>query len=564
MTLLNKYTIPHLLDFAFAKYAQNKGFSFVDGKQNTYEDLQKDVNKIGNLLIDLDIQQGDKVAILAVNSPEWVASYMAIGALGAIVVPILPDFSDKEIGHILEHSEAKALFISEKLYTKLHDSFSEKIIKIENQALVPQGTASEEIKNLPTPNLSCKDFQYAEVNENDLLAIIYTSGTTGSSKGVMLTHKNILWNVEQGKTLQPINEKDCFLSILPLSHTYENTVGMLVAFASGSSTYYLDKLPTPKVLLPALAKIRPTVMLSVPLVIEKIYKGKVLKQINSKVITKLLYKIRPFQKMLNKVAGKKLYESFGGKLHFFGIGGAKLDATVERFLLDSKFPYAIGYGMTETSPLISGAVGAIRKVGSAGKVVDDIKLRIAKNKPSDKTGEIQVKGLNVMQGYYKAPHLTEEVFTEDGWLRTGDLGMFDKKGHLCIKGRIKTMIVGASGENIYPEEIESVINKIDIVLESLVTERGGKLVAMVHLNMEELEKRGRRFHKNMILFKNDAVQRKDNAQKYIEDKVDETLKEIQTMVNQELNRFSQIQQIVLQPTPFEKTPTQKVKRFLYR
>ncbi len=305
-------------------------------------------------------------------------------------------------------------------------------------------------------------------------------------------------------------------------------------------------------------------MLSVPLVIEKIYKGKVLKEINSKTLTKWLYKIRPFKKILNKVAGKKLYESFGGNLHFFGIGGAKLDATVERFLLDANFPYAIGYGMTETAPLIAGAVGAVRKVGSAGKIVDDIELRIAKDKPSDKTGEIQVKGLNIMQGYYKAPHLTEEVFTEDGWLRTGDLGMLDKKGHLSIKGRIKTMIVGASGENIYPEEIESVINKIDIVLESLVTERGGKLVAMVHLNMEELEKRGRRFHKNMILFKNDAVQRKDNAKKYLEEKIDETLKEIQTMVNQELNRFSQIQQIVLQPNPFEKTPTQKVKRFLYK
>ncbi len=563
MKLLNKHTIPHLLDFTFAKYAQNNGFSFVDGKQNTYEDLRKDINKIGNLLIDFDIQQGDKAAILAVNSPEWVATYMAIGALGAIVVPILPDFSDKEIGHILEHSEAKVLFISEKLYTKLPDSFSGKVVKIENQALVPQSTTPEEIKNLSTPNLSSKDFKYAEVNEEDLLAIIYTSGTTGSSKGVMLTHKNILWNVEQGKTLQPINEKDRFLSILPLSHTYENTVGMLTAFISGSATYYLDKLPTPRVLLPALEKIQPTVLLSVPLVIEKIYKGKVLKEINSKIITKLLYKFRPFQKILNKVAGKKLYESFGGKLHFFGIGGAKLDTTVERFLLDSKFPYAIGYGMTETSPLIAGAIRENRKVGSAGKVIDDIELRIAKSKPSDKTGEIQIKGVNVMQGYYKAPHLTQEAFTEDGWLRTGDLGVLDKKGHLSIKGRIKTMIVGASGENIYPEEIESVINKIDIVLESLVTERGGKLVAMVHLNMEELEKRRRRFHKNMISFKNDAVQRKDNAQKYVEDKVEDTLKEIQKMVNQELNRFSQIQQIILQPVPFEKTPTQKVKRFLY-
>ncbi len=563
MNLLKQYTIPHLLNHTFSRYAQNNGFSFVDGKQNTYADIQKEINKIGNLLHNLAVKKGDKVAILAVNSPQWVATYMAIGAVGATVVPILPDFSNTEIGHILEHSEAKVLFVSEKLYTKLPNSFATTIIKIENQAIIPQNSKPEELQTLESPTLSCEDFPYSSVDENDLLAIIYTSGTTGSSKGVMLTHKNILWNVAQGKTLQPVTEKDRFLSVLPLSHTYENTVGMLTAFISGSATYYLDKVPTPRVLLPALMKIQPTVMLTVPLIIEKIYKTKVIQEINSKWLTKLLYKIRPFQKMLNKIAGKKLYESFGGKLVFFGIGGAKLDAVVERFLLDCNFPYAIGYGMTETAPLIAGAVGKNRKVGSAGKIVENIDLRIAKEKPTDKIGEVQVKGANIMQGYYKAEEITKEVFTEDGWLRTGDLGSLDKKGHLCIKGRLKTMILGASGENIYPEEIESVINKIDVVLESLVTEQGGKLVAMVHLNMEELEKQGKRFHKNMVSFKNDAVQRKDDAQKYVEDKVDTTLKEIKTMVNQELNRFSQIQKVIFQPDPFEKTPTQKIKRFLY-
>ncbi len=563
MHLLKQHTIPYLLEYVFTKYSKNNGFSFVDGEQNTYEDLRIEINKIGNLLTDFGIQKGDKVAILASNSPEWVATYMASGAMGAVVVPILPDFSDKEITHILNHSEAKVIFVSEKLYTKIPSSLEVKIVKIENKALVPNGATLEEFESLETPKISSKSFSYGAVNENDLLAIIYTSGTTGSSKGVMLTHKNILWNVKQGMAMQKVTESDRFFSILPLSHTYENTVGMLICFTSGASTYYLDKLPTPRVLLPALAKVKPTMMLSVPLIIEKIYKGKVLKEINDKKITKFLYKIRPFQKLLNKVAGKKVYQSFGGKLQFFGIGGAKLDPNVEQFLHDAKFPYAIGYGMTETSPLIAGAVGKNTKVGSTGLPAQGLEVRIVKEKPTDKAGEVQVKGENVMQGYYKAPELTREVFTEDGWLKTGDLAEMDKKGNIHIKGRIKTMIVGASGENIYPEEIESVINKIDLVLESLVVEQGGKLVAMVHLNMEELEKKMKRFQKNVRAFRDDAIQRKDDAQHYIEEKAQEILKDIQTLVNQELNKFSQIQKMFLQSEPFEKTPTKKVKRFLY-
>ncbi len=385
------YTLPALLANSFSAYSHNRGYSFVEGKQRTYADLQKNVNTIGNLLQQLALKKGDKVAILAVNSPEWVAAYMAIGALGAVVVPILPDFSSKEIAHILAHSESKAVFVSEKLRAKLPSTLSAHIINIENQQVLTDTPVA--IAH------SSAAFAYAPVEEQDLLAIIYTSGTTGSSKGVMLTHKNILWNVEQCKMMQEVTEKDRFLSVLPLSHTYENTLGMLTAFASGSATYYLDKLPTPSVLLPALASIKPTIMLSVPLIIEKIYKGKILKEINRKKLTRWLYKVRPFQKMLNKVAGKKLYQSFGGQLHFFGIGGAKLESTVERFLLDSQFPYAIGYGMTETAPLIAGAVGADRKVGSTGKAVENINLRLVKKNPSDSIGEVQVKGHNVMQGY---------------------------------------------------------------------------------------------------------------------------------------------------------------------
>jgi len=287
----------------------------------------------------------------------------------------------------------------------------------------------------------------------------------------------------------------------------------------------------------------------VPLIVEKIYKGKILPQINSKFITRTLYKVPPFRKLLNRVAGKKLYETFGGKLKFFGIGGAKLDDNVERFLMEGGFPLAIGYGMTESSPLLAGAgVGKTRFL-STGTPMAGVKLRIANADPKNGQGEIQAKGDNVMLGYYKEPEITKETFTEDGWLKTGDLGYFDQAGNLYIKGRIKNMIIGSSGENIYPEEIESVINRMEYVLESLVVQQKGRLVALVYLNMEELEQK----YQDM----------KTEAVSFFNEKTDEILKEIQRKVNEELNKFSQIQRIVLQPNPFEKTPTQKIKRFLY-
>ncbi len=557
MKFVDKCTIPSLLEYSFSRFMQNKSFSFVDEKQNTYADLQKQIYKIGNLLRKLDIKKGDKVAILAANSPQWVASYMAIGAIGGVVVPILPDFSATEVKNILEHSLAKAVFVSEKLVQNIPFSFTSHIIKIENQSLLSSSNSKLHVEN------DYENLSYEDIAEDDLLAIIYTSGTTGTSKGVMLTHKNIIFNAKQCLGMQEVNEKDRFLSILPLSHTFENTLGMIIPFMCGSSVYYLKKLPTPAVLLPAMEKIKPTMFLLVPLVIEKIYKSKILKQINSKKITKYLYKVRPFQKILNNIAGKKLYQAFGGELKFFGIGGAKLNSTVEQFLLDCDFPYSIGYGMTECAPVINGAFGKNRKVGFAGVSVEGLELRIFKEKISDKIGEIQVRGPNMMKGYYKAPELNKEVFTDDGWLRTGDLGMVDKKGQLSIRGRLKTMILGSSGENIYPEEIESVINKMDLVLESLVTQRGGKLVAMVYVNMEELEDRLKRLHQNMISFKDDAMQYTDETKKYLEQKAQEALKEIRPIINQELNKFSQIHQIILQSTPFEKTPTHKIKRFLY-
>ncbi|HZJ36130.1 MAG TPA: AMP-binding protein, partial [Gillisia sp.] len=335
----------------------------------------------------------------------------------------------------------------------------------------------------------------------------------------------------------------------PLSHSLENTVGFLLPIKYGASVHYLRKPPIASVLLPALQLVKPTIMLTVPLIIEKVFKTKILPKFQKSPAVRFLYSVPPFRKVLHRVAASKLHKTFGGKLHFFGIGGAKLDTAVERFLYEGKFPYAIGYGLTETSPLLAGAVGKNLRIGSTGIAMEGVNLRIGDADPVTGEGEIQANGANVMKGYYKAPEITKEVFTDDGWFRTGDRGAFDKNNLLYIKGRIKSMIVGASGENIYPEEIESVINKMRFVMESLVVEQKGKLVAMIHLNMEEIDNNFRNI--------------KSEAALYIHEKSEEILKEIQKKVNEEVNKFSRIQLVVLQPIPFERTPTKKIKRFLY-
>jgi long-chain acyl-CoA synthetase len=448
------------------------------------------------------------------------------------------------------------LFISEGLYHKIENeelAGVNQVILLETFSVIPSGTKTKELSGLTGFDFSKIDPVLDNVaEEEDLASIIYTSGTTGNSKGVMLTQKNISWTGKQAYTMQPVDEDDKFLSILPLSHTYENTLGLLLPLFHGASVHYLRKPPTAPVLLPALQLVQPTKVLSVPMVIEKIFKGKILPAFQKSPVTRTLYKFPPMRKVLHKVAAKKLMKTFGGKVDFFGIGGAKLDSTVERFLIEGGFPYAIGYGLTETSPLLAGTTPQTPRHGSTGQALQGVKLRLADVDPDTNEGEIQAQGPNVMKGYYKAPEITASVFTEDGWFKTGDLGSFDKDGYLRIKGRIKNMIVGASGENIYPEEIESVINKMRYVLESLVVEKKGKLVALIHLNMEEIENQYQAWKHDAEVFAEKIGHRKD-----------EILKEIQEKVNHQVNKFSKLQQVMFHKDPFEKTPTQKIKRFLY-
>jgi long-chain acyl-CoA synthetase len=541
-----KLTFPAMFNETLRKYGKCNAYAFVGEEPKTYETVNKETRALIAYLEKIGIGPGDKVVILSSNMPNWGVAFFSITFMGAIVVPIMPDFSSNEVGNVLDHSGAKAIFISNSLLPRIEGYKSENLktaILIEDYSLLfsEKGAAEFDPSALPVINY--------EVEEEDLASIIYTSGTTGRSKGVMLTHKNISFNAQKGRKIQSMDENDRFLSVLPLSHTYENTLGLILPMLCGACVYYLRKPPTPAVLLPALAEIRPTIMLTVPLIIEKIYFNKIMPAFRDKLILKLLYKIPFFRKLLNGAAGKKLKKTFGGELKFYGVGGAKLNKTVEKFLIEAKFPYAIGYGLTETSPLLAGANPQKSRLESTGPAIEGIELII--HNPDKKTGEgeIWAKGPSIMKGYYKEPEMTREVLSPDGWFKTGDLGTLDSNNYLFIKGRLKNMILSSSGENIYPEEIESIINNFRFVVESLVIQQKGKLVALVHINKEELEKKYQSLKQDMT--------------RQVEDKVDEVLTELQEYVNSQVNKFSQIQKVVFHPDPFQKTATLKIKRFLY-
>ncbi len=541
-----KLTFPALFRETVRKYGNYPAYTFAGEKPLTYNETDKRIGALMAFIEKAGIKPGDRVAIMSTNMPNWSVVYFSLTFMGVVAVPILPDFSGKEVYNVIEHSGSRLIFISSSLLSKIETSKPE---KLETAILTDDFSISFSRNQLPMFDPEAQPERKYNVEEDDLASIIYTSGTTGRSKGVMLTHKNISFNAIKGGIVQPINEKDRFLSVLPLSHTYENTLGLILPMVYGACVYYLRKPPTPPVLLPALETVKPTIMLTVPLIIEKVYFNKIMPLFNRSLIIRLLYKLPFIRKKLNVVAGKKLMQTFGGHLKFFGIGGAKLNRSVEKFLLEAKFPYAIGYGLTETSPLLAGSNPAAMVFESTGPAIEGIELKI--NDPDIKTGEgeIWARGATIMKGYYNEPELTAEVLTDDGWLKTGDLGYLDSRNNLYIKGRLKNIIVGASGENIYPEEIESIINNFRYVVESLVIQQKGKLVALVHLNMEELEKKYEHLKREM-------------TEKY-EEKKEELLAELQDYVNSHVNKFSRINKVILQSMPFQKTATLKIKRYLY-
>ena len=587
---IGSYTFPALLKNSASLFGECNALSMVNGTPITYNDLTVLSGTAARLLYRLGIRKGSKIAILSTSMPQWGAVYFSIVNQGAIALPLLPDFNSQEIEAILTHAQAEGIFVSKNLYDKLKplpDHLLQFIIRIEDFTVlrIPQTLSSTDtygekteaqggtgipadilLKNAPSlPEIS--------VSEDDTASIIYTSGTTGRSKGVELSHKNLVWTAIQCQTVHRVNKLDKCLSFLPLSHVYEFTIGFVMQMLNGSCVYYLGKPPTVTTLLPAMAKIHPTIILSVPLVVEKIYKNKILPLFSRKPFIAAVYRAPIGRRLLHRMAGKSLRQTFGGRIKFFGIGGAKTDPDAERFMKEAHFPYAIGYGLTETSPLLAGCGPENSKPGTIGPVLEGVALKIINADSKTGVGEIVAKGPNVMKGYYKDPKLTQESFTTEqdecgaGWFKTGDLGIITQRHGrpwLTLKGRSKNMILDASGENIYPEDIEYLLNQHPLVLESLVVEDDDGLVALVQLDEEKLKEQTQRKQTgNSMQQVADAV---GGAVHGITEELlykrEEILSEIQFFINNKVNRISKIGKVKDVET-FEKTASQKIKRYLY-
>ena len=530
-------TLAKLYEYATTVYTKKQYTQWYDTKEGgyTYGSLKMKCDSLSKKLTQYGIGAGDKVAILSQSMPNWSAAFFSIAPFGRIAIPILPDSSENEVTNIINHSESKAIFVSQKLYSKLNEECRQKmtlvidmdtfeVLKADDDKFTCDGRTS-----VPTPE--------------DIAAILYTSGTTGSAKGVVLSHRNLASNVITCYHSCKRTSKDRWLSVLPMAHTLEMTLCMLYPMYCGATVYYLPKPPVASLLMKALKMVKPTTMLTVPLIIEKVYKGSVLPTI--KKSRTLTWMNEHMNGLMCRIIGMKLKKTFGGHISFYGIGGAKLDPEVEKFLLKAKFPYAIGYGLTETSPLLGYSMKGWRTVGSFGYPVYNVKLKLHNVNPVTGEGEIVAKGPNVMLGYYKDPQRTKSVFTEDGWFRTSDIGVMDSKGRYHIKGRNNNMILGPSGENIYPEEIENVINNVEGVAESIVVERNGRLVALVQLD------------ENMIQWDKESEDK-------IYEKLDKYKSKLLSLVNRNVNKTSQVSSVEVMKEPFEKTATQKIRRFKYK
>jgi len=546
---LENFTLPSLLNRSAELYADKDALGKVDQESMTYIDLHTKVLQMVNLLKENGIKKGDKVVLLSENMPNWAVAYFAVTYFGGVMVPVLPDFHTSDVHHIIRHSEAKAVFVSDRHLStieELNDSNLNFVIKLDDLSMIEELSGKNYSAKIVQKISSLKEH---EVKEDDLGALLYTSGTTGHSKGVMLSHKNLVTNAMSAFEKVQITSDDIFLSILPLAHTLECTVGLVIPLLHGASIQYINKAPTPSVLLKAFTTVRPTMMVSVPLIIEKIYKNKILPKFTASFIMRFLYSFAFFRKIFNKIAGKKLLETFGGRLRFFGIGGAGISPFVEQFLKEAYFPYIIGYGLTETAPLLAGSIlGETIKLKSTGTAMAGVELKIKDKDPITGEGEIIAKSPSMMIGYYKDEEQTAEVI-KDGWFLTGDLGYIDDEGFLFISGRSKNVIIGSGGENIFPEQIEATINEHEAVLDSLVIQRDDdKLIARVHLDYELLDKK---FKAN------------NTTDIEVKEKIVALLEEMRVDINTRVASYSKMIKFIEQIEPFIKTPTKKIKRFLY-
>lgn len=522
------------------------------GESLTYGQYAERIARIHLLFESLDIKPGDKVAICGKDTIPWVTMFMATVTYGAVIVPILSDFNPADVAHIVAHSDADLLFIDSHIWEQIDAdtlpkvkgvvTFDKKEVVYEQEGVELQRALRlldrRFVEKYPG-GFSPTDIKY-EHYDNDLVREInYTSGTTGFSKGVMLSGENLAGNVCFALYVKIHYRTSRTLAVLPLAHAYGQAFDMLSPLAAGSHIYLLGKIPSPKVLLKALKDVRPNVLLCVPLVLEKIYRNQILPMISKGAVRWTL--LVPFlDSFVYSQIRKKLIEAFGGEFEEIIIGGAALNKEVEEFLHKIKFPFTVGYGMTECGPLISYLPWREFVPGSCGRILPTMEV-MALGSEGDTPGEICVKGSNVMKGYYKNPEATELVLDKDGWLKTGDMGTVAENGIIFLRGRSKTMILSASGQNIYPEEIEAKLNNMPFVAESLVVDRDGKLVALVYPDHETL----------------------DNMGVTSEEERKEAMERVRKEVNGLLAPYEQISKIVIQPEEFEKTPKRSIKRFLY-
>jgi len=519
------------------------------GESFYYHDVAGHIVRLHQFFREAGIRPGDKIGLIGKNSARWGILYITTVTYGAVIVPILPDFKPEDLQQIVDHSDAVILFAEEGIFEKMDRANMPKLKCVVSVTSLEFLAGDEEIRAVHSRNEFHKIVPgfykdedkpaFPEIPGETLAVISYTSGTTGFTKGVMLTHNNLAANMRYAQQNMPLNPGDRIVSFLPLAHTFGAAFEFLFPFTLGCDITILTKTPSPQVIIKAFQVVKPSLILSVPLVIEKIYKKQVLPAIR-KPHMKLLLMLPGLKNIILKKIREKLVAVFGGNFRELVIGGAAFNAEAEEFFRQMKFPFTVGYGMTECGPLISYVGWKDSRPGSAGKAVDTLEVKIDSPDPANKSGEIIVRGDNVMLGYYKNDEATQEVLGADGWLYTGDLGRMDKDGHIYIRGRIKSVLIGSSGKNIYPEEIEAQFNNKPFIAESLVVQRGEKLIVLISPDFEEMEKAGQK-----------------------EENLAEIYNHYLKTVNHHLPGFMQVSKYEIHPKEFQKTPKRSIKRFLY-
>ncbi len=547
-----KEKLVDLIQDSIRKNWEKNAMSNYGGETLRYGEIGKQMVMLHTIFKETGVKKGDKIALIGKNSVNWTIVYLATVTYGAVIVPILPDFKPNDIHHIVNHSDSEVVFVSDAIFENLVAAQMENaryflslntfaLLFADNNKKISHGL--EKVNPLLEKSfpggIKEGNFLLPSIQNEALAVLSYTSGTTGFTKGVMLTHNNLVANIIYANNNMPLQPGDQIVSFLPLAHAYGCAFEFLWPFTLGCHITILTKTPSPQIILKAFKEVRPRLILAVPLIMEKIYKKQILPAI-SKSSVKMMMKMPVLDKVIYKKIRSKLTDSFGGNFHEVVIGGAPLSSEVEDFLKKIEFPFSIGYGMTECAPLISYANWDKTKLRSAGKVVDTLQIKIDSEDPVNQVGEIMVKGENVMQGYYKNPEATKATLDPDGWMHTGDLGAIDKEGFVYIKGRNKSMILGPSGQNIYPEEIEARYNNMPFVQESLVVENNSKLTILIYPDYEMVDKKNLTDEDLKVIFE-----------------------EHRKFLNADMPSFMGVSSVSIFSEEFEKTPKKSIKRYLY-